>query len=280
MTFDSNRAWQDAVAAVKANREVLLALGGVFFLLPTLLSTVFLTDLQTQIMENVGKEAEVNRLVLDNLGTLLGFGLGGTVVQMIGYVAVMALLSDRGRPTVGEAIGGGLRGLPTLIAVGLLFFVATVFASFLATLALAGLFSLAGQPVLGAVIAVIAVIVLLAWASVRLSLVMPAVVMEGIAGPVAAMVRSWRLTKGNSLRLFGFFTMLSIAYVALALVATFMVMGPLLIAFGQGTATLIATGLVTGAIGALASVVLIAVLAQIHRQLAGDAPERQANLFE
>ena len=41
MKFDSNGAWLDAMAAVRANRQVLLAVAGVFFLLPTLLSTVF-----------------------------------------------------------------------------------------------------------------------------------------------------------------------------------------------------------------------------------------------
>lgn len=36
MKFDSNRAWKEASAAISANREVVFALAGVFFLLPGL----------------------------------------------------------------------------------------------------------------------------------------------------------------------------------------------------------------------------------------------------
>ena len=35
MRFDSNLAWKDAASAVSANRDVLLALAGVFFVLPS-----------------------------------------------------------------------------------------------------------------------------------------------------------------------------------------------------------------------------------------------------
>jgi len=36
MKFDGNLVWQQASAAVSANREVVLALAGVFFMLPAL----------------------------------------------------------------------------------------------------------------------------------------------------------------------------------------------------------------------------------------------------
>lgn len=274
MTFDSNRAWQDAMAAVRANREVLLALGGVFFLLPTLLSTVFLSDIQTRILENASKAEVLDKLVRENMGMLLGFGLGGMAVQLIGYVAVMALLSDRRRPTVGETIATGLRGLPTLLLAGLVFSAAALAVS---TLLSAILGSLLGM--VGAGIAVFVLLVLLTYASIKLSLTMPVVVNEGLRNPVAALARSWRLTRGNSLRLFGFYSLLFLGYMAIALVATFVIVGPALLVLGQGPASLLATGMVTGAVGAAANVILTAVLAQAHRQLAGTAPDA-AQTFE
>ena len=42
MTFDSNRAWKEASGAISANRDVVLALAGVFFLLPGLVSALLL----------------------------------------------------------------------------------------------------------------------------------------------------------------------------------------------------------------------------------------------
>ncbi|MFD2135472.1 hypothetical protein ACFSLT_10020 [Novosphingobium resinovorum] len=41
MKFDSSRAWSQASQAVSANREVVLALAGVFFLLPQLMFSIF-----------------------------------------------------------------------------------------------------------------------------------------------------------------------------------------------------------------------------------------------
>jgi hypothetical protein len=44
MKFDSNLAWSQASATVSANRDLVLALGGVFFLLPQLVLAEFMPD--------------------------------------------------------------------------------------------------------------------------------------------------------------------------------------------------------------------------------------------
>ena len=56
MRFDSNRAWQEAVASASANRVVLLPVAGVFFLLPGLASALFLSDVQESILANLGNQ--------------------------------------------------------------------------------------------------------------------------------------------------------------------------------------------------------------------------------
>jgi hypothetical protein len=282
MKFDSNRAWADAMAAVRANREVLLALGGVFFLLPTLLSTVFLTDLQTQMMETMsaGKPQVLNRLMMDNAGLLVGFGVGGMLVQMIGYLSVTALISSRGRPTVGESIGGGLRALPSLFAVAIVGFLGLMLATVVFSMLVVGLFSAVGAPAAGGVLAVVLLLLAMTYASVKLSLVVPVIVNEGIGNPIAAMVRSWKLTRRNSLRLFGFYTLLMMGYFAIALVATFIMVGPVMLVLGQGNIATLIMGLVSGAIGAVASIVFAAVLSETHDQLAGPSPAAVADLFE
>lgn len=282
MKFDSNRAWADAMASVRANREVLLALGGVFFLLPTLLSTVFLTDLQTQMMESMSanKPQVLNRLMTDNMGLLLGFGLGGMLAQMIGYLSVTALISDRGRPTVGESIGRGLRALPSLFAVAVVGFLATVLAMVALSMLIVGLFTLVGAGRAGGILAVVVLLFALTYASVKFSLIVPVIVNEGVGNPITAMARSWKLTRHNSLRLFGFYTLLMLGYFAIALVSTFIVVGPVMLVLGQGNVAVLVMGLVSGAIGAVASIVLAAVFSETHDQLAGDAPESVASTFD
>lgn len=282
MKFDSNRAWADAMAAVRANREVLLALGGVFFLLPTLLSTVFLTDLQTLMMESMSanKPQVLNRLMTDNMGLLLGFGLGGMVAQMIGYLSVTALIGGRGRPTVGESISGGLRALPSLFAVAIVGFLATVLGTVVFSLVVVGLFSAIGAGTAGGVLAVVLLLVAVTYASVKFSLIVPVIVHEGLGNPIAAMARSWKLTRGNSLRLFGFYTLLMLGYFAIAVVSTFIVVGPVMLVLGQGNIATLIMGLVSGAIGAVASIILAAVVSETHDQLAGPSKDAVADLFE
>ena len=270
MKFDSNRAWLDAVAAVSANRQVLLPVAGVFFLLPTLLSTVFLADTQAQIMAAFGKPEVLERIMADNLGLLLGFGIGGGLVQGIGYLAVMALLAGRGRPTVGEAIMVALRALPTLVIVFLLTMTGMFMVSLLLVALVASVIGLLAGSGLASVIAAVVTVVLVVYVSVKLSLVVPVVIGEGMGNPVEAIYRSWRLTRRNSMRLLGFFTLLTIGYVVIAFVATLAVIGPVALLAGDGKVLTLASGIVSGATGAVASVVMVAVLGQVHRQLAGE----------
>ena len=72
MKFDSNRAWREASAAASANREVLVAVAGVFFLLPGLASVLFLSDFQADMMANFGNPAAAERIMK---------GMTGPVVQ-------------------------------------------------------------------------------------------------------------------------------------------------------------------------------------------------------
>lgn len=280
MKFDSNRAWLEAMAAVSANRQVLLPVAGVFFMLPTLLSTVFLTGVQTQLLQALGKPEMVQRIMADHTGLFLGFGLGGLLVQGAGYLAIMALLSERGRLTVGQAIVAALRALPTLVAAVLLTVLGIVAASLVLALLIGGLFALiVGTGAASAIVAV-AMMVAMIYVSIKLSLVVPVVVNEGIANPLAALVRSWRLTRHNSLRLFGFFVLLMIAYIAIAFMVTIVLVAPLALLVGEGRALTLFTGVVSGVIAAVSGVILTAVLAYTHRQLAAPSADTVNQTFE
>lgn len=280
MKFDSNRAWLDAMAAVSASRQVLLPVAGVFFLLPALLSTVFLTDVQVQIVEAMHKREVMERVMTDNMGLILGFGIGGMLVQGIGYLALMALLSDRARPTVGEAIMTALRALPTLIGTALLTMLGLFVAVMMLAMILGGLLGLVAGTGVAAAIVGVAMMVLVAYVSVKFSLVVPVVVNERTGNPIAALVRSWRLTRHNSLRLFGFFLLLMVAYIAIALTLTMALVAPVALLAGEGQALTLYAGVVSGAIGAVSSVILAAVLAYTHRQLAGASIETISQTFE
>lgn len=269
MKFSGDKAWQAALASVSASRDVLFPVAGVFFLLPSIVTTYFFSELQTQIIANMGNEAALDKLLQGKLGSLFGVGLGAFLVQLIGYAALMALMTDRQRPTVSQAIGIGIRSLPTLLGSAVLFLVAYLTLAIVLSL-ISGVLGVAlGAQAVG-VLGVLLVLAAMAYLMVKFSLTLPVVMIDGVLNPIAALKRSWQLTKGNSARIFVFYLLLTLAYVVIMVVLTIVVMGLLSIATKPGPLTLLLGGVVSGLVGAAAGVVFTAVLAAIHRQLSGD----------
>lgn len=279
MQFDSNRAWREATAMANANRDVLLAVAGVFFLLPGFASVLFLSDFQADMMANFGNPAAAERIMAGMTGPVVAFGLVSFLLQSLGYLAMLALLTDKARPTVAQAISGAVKALPTLIGAALLFFGGYLMAVLIFTLFAGAIGAISGLAALAAVLVVV-LIAGMVYVMIKLSLILPVIVVEGLRNPMAALLRSWQLTKGNSLRLFVFYLLLTIAYFVLTIVITIVAMAPVALIAGQGKVSLVFGGLVSGIIGAAASALLTAIFASIHRQLVGPTPEKLGSNFD
>jgi hypothetical protein len=78
--------------------------------------------------------------------------------------------------------------------------------------------------------------------------------------------------------MFLFYLLLLIAYFVITMVVSMVSMGLVGLIAGQGKVALLVGGLVSGIAGAVASTLFIAVLAAIHRQLAG--PEAIGATFD
>ena len=279
MPFDSSRAWRDAMALIQANREVLIAVAGVFFLLPGIASALFLTDYQNNLIANIGDSAALRRLMDGNMGKVMSFGLLSLLLQSIGHMAMLALLTDRGRPTVGQAIGIAARALPTLAATLLIAFAGSLLAVVFYSLFAGFLGAAIGVPVL--VFALVMLLFVLAcYVMVKLSLTLPVIVIDKVLNPFAALTRSWQLTRGNSFRVFLFYLLLALIYLVVATVFGGGIVLIATLAGGEGTLSLVITALVSGLLGAAASLILTAILAAIHRQLAGPSPEALGTTFD
>lgn len=279
MPFDSNRAWREATALVAANREVLFAVAGVFFLLPGFASVMFLSDFQADMVANLGNPAATERIMAGMTGPVVGFGLFSFIVQSIGYLAMLALLTDRARPTVRQALGIAVRALPTVAGAALLFFAGYLGAVLVLVMLSAAVGAAAA---LGPIAGLLAVLLTAAmvYSMVKVSLVLPVIVIERVSNPVAALIRSWRLTRGNSFRLFFFYLLLATVYFVVVIVVGVATMGLAAVIAGQGMLATLAGGLVSAIVGAVASALLSAVLAAIHRQLAGPSPQALGSTFE
>ncbi len=279
MNFDSSRAWRDATALVQANREVLIAVAGVFFLLPGIASALFLTDYQNNLMANLGNSAAVRQLMEGNVGKVMSFGLISLLLQSVGHMAMLALLTDRSRPTVGQAMGIAVRAFPTLAATILIVFAGYLLGA-LVYAVLAGVVGVATGIGMLTFVLILLLAGVMVYIMVKLSLTMPVIVIEKVLNPFAALTRSWRLTRGNSLRLFLFYLLLALIYLVVATVFGGGIMLITTLAVGEGTLSLVVTALVSGLFGAAASLVITAILAAIHRQLAGPSAESLGATFD
>jgi hypothetical protein len=271
MKFDSNLAWKQASSSIGANREVLLALSGVFFLLPSLAFALLLPS-----PEPVPGQSEAQQLAMlrGYLASALPFFIPVALFQAAGTLAMLTLFTDKSRPTVGAAIKQGLAGILPYIAAQL---VLGIGIGLLGSIGLA-LGAATGVPVIAA-LAVAAVVLFAVYAAIKTSLIAPIIAVERERNPFAALQRSWRLTKGNSLRIGLFYALLFIAFmVVLSVVA--MVVGLVLAAVAGAEGNRIGNAIVSATLGAVMTLFFVAVMAAVHRQLAGPSPQAAAVPFE
>lgn len=271
MKFDSNLAWKRASSSIAANREVLLALSGVFFLLPNLAFALFFPQPQPTAGQS---EAQIMAAMQASYAAAMPVLIPIALIQAAGTLALLTLFTDRSKPTVGEAIKQGLAGILPYIAAQLLLGLAIgLFGAVGITLgAVTGVPAIAG-------LFVAAVIVVAVYAGIRTSLVAPIVAVERVRNPVEALRRSWRLTAGNALRIGLFYLLLLLAFVVVMSVIA-LVVGLIATAVAGGEAARIAGAVVSSTVGATMTLYLAAVMAAIHRQLAGDSTEVTKATFE
>lgn len=273
MNFSMNQTWSQAIALVRENFQILAIVAGVFLLLPSLLMYVALPDMMSMITMADDPEAITN-MMQGMIGSLLTYGLIALLAQIVGYVAMVALMSHD-RPTVGEAILGGLKAIPTLFGAFILFMVLAFVASLVFTLLMTAVAVVLGET-LGAILAVIMVIGLLLgmlYVMTRLCLTVPIIVLEGELNPIKDFTRSWKLTAPHSMAIFGFFVLLYFAYI----VVSMLLLSILSLIIGGSVFLL---GIANGVVGAAIAMVMCGVLVSMYRQLSGNDGPHVSETFE
>jgi len=195
-----------------------------------------------------------------------------SLLSAVGMLGLLALLTDRRRPTVAEALATGIKCLLPYFGAQILagFAVGAIVVVPLAAGAAAGV----GAGVLVGLVALVAAV----YVMTKLSLTVPVLVIEGVMNPVRALARSWTLTKGNSFRLFMFYLLLIVTFVVIVtvvgLVAT--VAGVL---GGEEVSTFV-NALINSAANMIGLTIYLAVQASAHRQLSGGTPQALGETFE
>ena len=259
--FDSNRAWTRATAAIRANGEVLFALAGVFFLLPSLAMTLLFP--QPAPLRG-GDEAAMMAQAADYYRQTLPVALPMAVLQAAGTLGLLTLLTDRARPTVGQAIRAGFAALLPYLASQIVLGMGLG----MLVLIIAGVAGGVGLPWLAIVLAVPIGSVLIT----RFALTAPVVAIERWRNPLAALRRSWQLTSGNTWRVLGFFALILLAF-AIVMSVVMGLSGIVLALVLPARIAVIVSAVISATLGAGMVILLVACIAATHAQLAGEAAD-------
>ncbi len=278
MKFDMSAAWSEAMRLIGANRDVVLIVAGVFFFLPYVGFMMIVGDQMTALQAGAGAgnadpEAAMEAM-MGFYGSIWWLMLLLTIIQGLGMLGLLALLKDRSRPTVGEALGLGAKSLLSYLAAVILVDLILIVVALIPFAIGAGVSVTAG--VLVGLVALVVILYLLTKFS--LVLVPTVIVIDRMLNPIAALGRSWRLTKGNSVRLFLFYFLLFIALMVVGIVVSIVI--GLAFALLGPEAAMIGNALVTGLLNAVWVTFILAALAAAHRQLAGERPEAVSETFE
>ena len=255
--FDTMKIWDEASAALLANHEVLLAVLGVFVILPNfslqMLAPVpepISGQLPAQWFARVGQYTDIYLMPM----------LGGMVLELFGMLIALALLGDPARPTVLEAIRQAVRVVPSFMTA-----VIGSFAVAILSVAIPVTFAvLAGQQQLTTGIAFMAIVPTL-YVLARFSFVGPLVMLGGVRNPVVALRSSFTVSRGIGWQLLLFLLLIYFAFWIVGwLITAAAVLVTTLIAGAAGAA--LVGALIACFIQAALAATFVAVIAASYRQ--------------
>lgn len=239
--------FREAAAYWEADRDLLLRVAGVFYLLPSLALNLFVAPLSTTVSVPVdgavATEAQAAAQQAELLAWFAGFWpwmMAAIAVQLLGTTIILTMLLSPDRPALGDAILRAVRTWPNVVLGWLLATIACTLGFF--AFILPG-FYLAG----------------------RTYLTSATIVAEG-RGATGGLMRGIQITRGHG-------WLLTTAYISIVLAN--MVVGTMLGGFTegtQGTSSLIAGLLIllTSAVSAFAALASTLLQAAAYRRLAGS----------
>lgn len=269
--LDISEAWTSATRMVAANRDMLMAIAGVFFLLPGLALTVFMGD--PKVVPGTDPK-EAMAILAQTYLSAAPLLILVTLLQMAGTLTVLIVMTDPARPTVAEAIRRAAGATPPYLGAQILVGIVVGF-SFVMVASLA---AMTGSAVLTTAVS-LALLAAMVWIGLRVALVAPVIATDGERNPLHAIRRSWELMKGNSARLL-LFVGLSLVLFLVVYGLVMMFVGVVLVLVSSGDVQRVLRDVVSSSISAVALVYFTAMIAAVHRQLAGPPSGEMGEVFE
>lgn len=247
------RAWTETRAVLARDGRLLWPLGLAFMAFPGLVAGQFVPASPAAAEEASG-------------GAMLVL-LASLLLAFVGQLSIQWLALRPGE-RVADAIRRATRAMPRL-------FVALLLVSLPLAFLVAPLLTVAtkgGAAASGAVLAIGLFMIVSLFLLVRLVLSSPVAAAEGL-GPLALLRRSWQLTRGNTLRMYGFLLMF-LALLIIVSGAVTAVLGSIIILVAGQPEPWSASAVLVGIVGQLAqlavAVPFTVMLARLYAQAAGD----------
>ena len=276
MNFDMNTCWSRAVELVQDNFSLLSAVAAVFFLLPTMALYLLIPDMQTLADPSTNPEVMAARMT-EILLPLMGIVVATMVVQFVGYATMVALMSDE-RPTVGQALAAGVKVLPGMLVILLLFGLVYIIGAMLIMVPITLLAGVAGAPALG-LIGVFPVLLFVVWLMARMSMSMPVMVLGGRINPLGAISASFAMTKPKQWPILLFWFVIFVVMTIIGVLVSG-VSGLIAALVGTGTASMVVLGITNGAWGMLSGMIVSALAVAMYAQLSGPSASAIEETFD
>lgn len=237
MSFSYNGAWDDAVRILRTNASLLIAVAGVFLFLPAVVAGYLAPAPQTQTVAAMVEHYRENAWTL----------FIAQLIALAGNLAILTLVLDERRPTVGSSIRAAFAMLPAYLLLSILSGAMLMIGFFLLIIPF---FYLIG----------------------RLAATGPVLVVEGRRNPIEVIKRSFQVTKGNGWAVVGLILLVFIAFYTLMLAVTY-VFGSIFIIIDRtsgGSVGAFLLLLLSATVGAAFNTVLMVLVAAIYRRLAAQ----------
>jgi len=261
--LDSMAAWQAATRLVSANADVLMAIAGVFFLLPLLAGGIFVPQ---PVIPPQATQAQLAEALEAYYTRTWPYLLPISLIQIVGFITMMVSILDRTRPTVGQALRNCMVRVPVYFLAQL---VIGAFAMLLMMVVSGVLLGLRMPAALAAAAGLAAV----AYPMLRTIMVGPVLGVGRTQNPIMAIRASLALTRGNTARILAFLGLAAIVFLV-ALSVAMMIVGLVsaqLLGAESEAARLLNTA-VSALLYAVGYTYFAAMLAAIHGQLTKDLP--------
>lgn len=255
-------AWQQTKSLLASNRDMVLIVGGVFFVLPTIVIVVMMPGAMNPQFNVAASTTQQMAEMQSWMYSMMGYSVILGLVQYVGMIGLISLFIDDGRPTLGEAL---LFGLKAAIPLFLAYIVLGIGVGIVIGLPI-GLLASFAPPALTFIVGFLLIIAVLLMAA-RLVMTVPSMCAHNSLNPFKAIRESWNLTGPSFWRLVGFYLLMLIAFIAIVVVIS--VVTTLLFSLFSPTAAVIANGIVSAIAGGAWACVITAAMAATYWQLSG-----------